>query len=310
MILTICPNPSIDCTIELDSLNVGKLNRVDNKVETYAGKALNVAVGVTRLGGSVQTTGFMFDAHARLFEYALDKEGVKHDFVYNSGSARTNYKIIDKRSMLTEINDRGETVQKIKQNELIEKVKTLSPNFDIVVMSGSLPRGVEPSFYGEVLKVIPDSVKVIVDAEKANMLSALAVREVFMVKPNLRELEAFTGKIVRDLHDMVKASKAYLDKGVKYVLVSLGAEGAVLTDGTDSYFCKSASVAVNSTVGAGDSMVSAVCMGIEKGVNMPELLRMAASAGTAAVTTSGTGLFYKDKYDEIYTKIYSEKIYL
>ena len=46
MILTICPNPSIDCTIELDSLNVGKLNRVDNKVETYSGKALNVSVGI------------------------------------------------------------------------------------------------------------------------------------------------------------------------------------------------------------------------------------------------------------------------
>ena len=50
MILSICPNPSIDCTIELDSLNVGMLNRIDNKVETYSGKALNVAVGVARLG--------------------------------------------------------------------------------------------------------------------------------------------------------------------------------------------------------------------------------------------------------------------
>ena len=50
MILAICPNPSIDCTIELDSLNVGKLNRIDSKVETYSGKALNVAMGVARLG--------------------------------------------------------------------------------------------------------------------------------------------------------------------------------------------------------------------------------------------------------------------
>jgi 1-phosphofructokinase len=108
---------------------------------------------------------------------------------------------------------------------------------------------------------------------------------------------------------MVKASAKYLNMGVKYVLVSLGAEGAVLTDGTESFFCKSASVAVNSTVGAGDSMVSAVCVGVEKGVPMQEILRMAAAAGTAAVTTSGTNLFYRDKYNEIYSKIYSEKIY-
>ena len=274
MILTICPNPSIDCTIELDSLNVGKLNRVDNKVETYSGKALNVAVGVARLKEKSFATGFMFDAHARLFEHVLDKEGVEHKFVYNKGNARTNYKIIDKRSMLTEINDKGETVTKEKQQELIDTVKDLAPNYDIAVMSGSLPKGVASEFYAQVLSVIPENVKVIVDTEKANMLSAIGSREIFMVKPNLRELEEFTGKIVRDLHDMVNASKKYLNKGVKYVLVSLGAEGAVLTDGTESFFCKSASVAVNSTVGAGDSMVSAVCVGIEKGVPMQEILRM------------------------------------
>ena len=309
MILSICPNPSIDCTIELDSLNVGKLNRVDNKVETYSGKALNVAVGVARLGGRSFATGFMFDAHARLFEQVLDREGVKHDFVYNHGSARTNYKIIDKKSMLTEINDRGETVSKIKQMELIEKVKTIAGDYEIAVMSGSLPKGVDPSFYGKVLEGIPKNVKVIVDTEKNNMLSALNSREIFMAKPNLRELEEFTGKNVHTLQDMVSASKKYLDRGVKYVLLSLGSEGAVLTDGRESYFCKSASVAVNSTVGAGDSMVAATCVGIEKGVPMQEILRMATAAGTAAVTTSGTNLFYKDKYDEIYSKVYSERIY-
>jgi 1-phosphofructokinase len=292
----------------MDSLNVGMLNRIDSKVETYSGKALNVAVGVARLKEKSFATGFMFDAHARLFEHVLDKEGVEHKFVYNKGSARTNYKIIDKRSMLTEINDKGETVSKEKQQELIQTVKELSPNYDIAVMSGSLPKGVAPEFYGQVLSVIPKNVKVIVDTEKSNMLSAIESREIFMVKPNLRELEDFTGKIVRDLQDMVKASRKYIDKGVKYVLVSLGGEGAVLTDGTESFFCKSASVAVNSTVGAGDSMVSAVCVGIEKGVPMQEILRMAAAAGTAAVTTSGTNLFYKDKYLEIYRKIKTEPI--
>ena len=309
MILTICPNPSIDCTIELDSLNVGKLNRVDKKVETYSGKALNVAMGVARLGEKSYATGFMFDAHARLFEQVLDKEGVKHDFVYNTGSARTNYKIIDKRAMLTEINDKGESVSKLKQMELVDKVKEISGDYEIAVMSGSLPKGVDPSFYGKVLSAIPSHVKVIVDTEKANMLSALDSREVFMVKPNLRELEEFTGKSIHSLQEMVSASKKYLDRGVKYVLISLGSEGAVLTDGRDSYFCKSASVAVNSTVGAGDSMVAATCVGIQKGVPMQEILRMATAAGTAAVTTSGTNLFYRDKYKEIYSKVYSEKIY-
>lgn len=308
MILTICPNPSIDCTIELNSLNVGMLNKIDSKVETYSGKALNVAVGVARLGEKSFATGFMFEDHGRMFEHVLDKEGVKHNFVYNKGSARVNYKIIDKRSMLTEINDRGETVTTDKQAELVELVKNISPDYEIAVMSGSLPKGVNPEYYAQVLSVIPKNVKVIVDTERANMLSAIGSREIFMAKPNLRELENFAGQTVTTLNDMVKAAYKYIDLGVKNVLVSLGADGAILTDGTDSYFCKSASVAVNSTVGAGDSMVAATCVGLIQGVPMHELLRMSVAAGTASVTTSGTNLFYRDKYKEIYAKIFSQKM--
>lgn len=308
MILSVCPNPSIDCTIELDSLNVGRLNRIDNKVETYSGKALNVAIGVARLNENSVATGFMFDNHKTMFERNLDKENVKHDFVLNHGFARVNYKIIDKKSMLTEINDRGEEVGRDKQLELIEKVKKLSEEADILVMSGSLPKGVSSEYYGEVLSVVPKRVKVIVDAEKDNTLSAIKSREIFMVKPNLKELENFSEMTIRSKSDIIKASKKYIEMGVKYVLASMGTEGAILTDGTESYFCKSASVAVNSTVGAGDSMISAVCVGLKQGVPMSEILRRAVSAGTAAVTTSGTNLFYKDKYDEIYTKVFAEKI--
>ena len=307
MILTICPNPSIDCTIELDNLNVGMLNRVANKVETYSGKALNVAKGVARLGEKSIATGFMFDEHAKLFELSLEKEGVSHDFVYNTGSARVNYKIIDKKAMLTEINDVGNKVSREKQLELIEKVKKLSSECSVAVMSGSLPAGVDKEFYHEVLAVIPDRVKKIVDTERDNMLSAVQ-SPVFMVKPNLRELEAFANQTLHTKKEMIKAAEKYLELGVENVLISLGADGAILTNGSESYYCKSASVAVNSTVGAGDCMVAAACVELEKGVSMQELLRCSVAAGTAAITTSGTNLFYRDKYEEIYSKIYAEKV--
>lgn len=308
MILTICPNPSIDCTIELDSLNVGKLNRIDNKVETYSGKALNVAMGVARLGEKSLATGFMFDNNAKLFEHNLEKEGVKYSFVYNKGSARVNYKIIDKRSMLTEINDRGETVSIEKQEELVKLVQTLSEDCNIAVMSGSLPKGMDSSFYGQVIKNIPERVKVIIDAEKNNTLSAIESRPICLVKPNLTELEGFVGSTINSFDDILKASSKYLDKGVENVLVSLGGDGAILTNGSSAWFCKSLSVAVNSTVGAGDCMVASTAVSIENGLPMPEILRRAVSAGTAAVTTSGTNLFYKDKYLEIYDKVYPERL--
>lgn len=308
MILTICPNPSIDCTIELESLNVGMLNRIQGKVETYSGKALNVAIGVSRLGEKCTATGFMFANQQRTFEHVLTGEGVCCDFVSCAGDTRVNYKIIDKKSMLTEINDVGEEVSNEKQAELVVKAASLAAEADIAVMSGSLPKGVSGDFYGKVISHLPKHVKVVVDAEKTNVLSAMNARELFMVKPNVKELENFSGVKVRKLADVLAAAKVYFEKGVKYVLASLGTEGAVLTDGKDSFYCKSASVAVNSTVGAGDSMVAAACVGVYNGVPMREILKEAVAAGTAAVTTSGTNLFYKDKYKEIYSRLQTERI--
>lgn len=77
MILSVCPNPCVDCTIELDTLKLGGLNRIENKIITYSGKALNVAIGVARLGGDSFATGFMFNDNGKMFVHTLDDENVK-----------------------------------------------------------------------------------------------------------------------------------------------------------------------------------------------------------------------------------------
>ena len=302
MILTVCPNPSMDCTIEVDDLNVGMLNRISNKIETYSGKALNVAIGVARLGGAALATGFMFESNGRMFEHALDKEGVRHRFVWNAGSVRVNYKIIDKKSMLTEINDRGDEVYPAQQEELLELVEALAKQADIAVVSGSLPKGVPPAYYGKLLACIPSSVRTITDTETANLVYALKEKP-YLVKPNLKELENYSRRTLVTPGEILSAAEEMLEAGAQNVLVSLGAEGAILTDGNKRYYCKSANVAINSTVGAGDSMIASACMQILKDAPLCEVLRHGVAAGTAAITTSGTNLFYRDKYEEIYSQI-------
>ncbi|MBR2441892.1 MAG: hypothetical protein IKB20_02340, partial [Clostridia bacterium] len=101
MILTVCMSPSTDVTIELDSLNVGKTNIVKSKRLSFRGKALNVAVGVARLGEEAYTTGLMYKENGFVFENVLYKEGVKYSFVWNKGRVREKYKFIDSKAMLT-----------------------------------------------------------------------------------------------------------------------------------------------------------------------------------------------------------------
>lgn len=307
MILTVCPNPSIDCTVELQTLNVGKVNRIENKILTYSGKALNVAIGVSRLGGDVAATGFMFERDAAQFLQSLYSEGVKTDFVTTSGNVRINYKIIDNHSMMTEINDKGEAVPLEKQKELIQKVKRLGENASIAVLSGSLPAGVDDGYYLELIKNLPKSTKVIVDCEGEKLKRAMSAG-VFMVKPNLAEMESINNCEYNTKEEMIEGAKRLIGLGAENVLLSLGRRGAILTDGKTHLYCKSATVAVNSTVGAGDSMISACAYKIEQNSPRDEILRCAVAAGTASITTPGTNLFYKDKYEEIYKRIFVEEI--
>ena len=295
-------SPSVDVTIELDSLNVGKVNVVKNKTLSFTGKAINVAIGVARLGSEAYATGFMYNENGAMFESALDKEGVNFSFVWNSGRVRENYKCIDQKSMLTEINDVGGQVASEKLIELLQMIRNFSSRSSVTVISGGLPRGVDASYYRELFRAVdPHSLK-IADTEGAKMFAALEAG-IDLVKPNLEELQETLGREFRDKDDMLAGCRELLDRGAKTVLLSLGKDGAVITDGSKNYYCKSINVAVNSTVGAGDGMVAAAATMMKHGAPLPDILRAGVAAGTATVTTFGTISFTKNKYDEIYNSL-------
>lgn len=300
MILTVCMSPSVDVTIELDSLNIGKVNVVKNKTLSFTGKAINVAIGVARLGAQAYATGFMYNENGAMFERALDKEGVGFSFVWNSGRVRENYKCIDQKSMLTEINDIGGQVGNEKLVELLQMIRNFSSRSDVTVISGGLPRGVDAGYYRELFRAVdPKSLK-IADAEGAKLFAALEAG-IDLVKPNLEELEETLGREFRDKEDILSGCREFLDRGAKIVLLSLGKDGAIITNGTKNYYCKSINVAVNSTVGAGDGMVAAAANMLQQGAPLQEILRAGVAAGTATVTTFGTVSFTKNKYDEIFS---------
>lgn len=306
MILTVCLNPCTDVTIELDSLNVGKINHVKSKTLSFTGAALNVAIGVARLRGQSYATGFMYNENGSLFERALDREGVPSAFVWNKGRVRENYKFIDNKSMLTEVNDVGENISEHKQDELVEMVGNLSKTSSVMVVSGSLPQGVESDYYTKLFSVAAAGTLKIADTEGPRLLAALKA-ELDLVKPNKDELQNTLGQELRSRDDMLKGCYALLDKGAKRVLLSLGKKGAIITDGSKNYYCKSINVAINSTVGAGDGMVAAASMMLEQGAELDDILRAGVAAGTATVTTFGSISFTKEKYDEIYANLKIEE---
>lgn len=306
MILTVCPCPCIDVSMEVDSLGVGRANKIISKRTFYTGKALNVAVGLARLNARVFATGFMFEENGNNFEHELHREGVPYKFVWNKGRASENYSIIDNKSMLTEFDDAGPEVCAEKKDELISLVARMAGNCECVVISGGLPNGVNPDFYGEIIKAVPKSVATVVDAEGDSLKEALK-HGVHLVKPNLGELERTFGKKIATKQEMLAACGEVLDMGAKYVLLSLGKQGAVITDGSSNFYCKSVNVAMNSTVGAGDAMVAAAAGALVKNAPLREILCCGVAAGTAAVTQPESISFTKEKYEEILSNLSVKK---
>ncbi len=307
MILTVCMSPCTDVTIELDTLNVGQTNIIKSKKLSFTGKALNVAIGVARLGGDAYTTGLMYNENGYMFENELDKEGVKFSFVWNKGRVRENYKFIDSRSMLTEVNDVGQEVGEEKLKDVLSIVRNVSSRSSVTVISGGLPRNTKPEYYGDLVRAVDPGSLRIVDATGQRMFSALN-EGVDLVKPNIEELESTLGRRIVSKDDMLEGCYDLLDRGAKCVLLSLGKQGAIITNGTDSFYCKSINVAVNSTVGAGEGMVAAAAMQMEQGAPLEEILRAGVAAGTATVMTVDQVSFTKDTYNDVRSMLQVSRI--
>lgn len=302
MILTVCMSPSTDVTIELDTFNVGKTNFVKSKTFSFGGKALNVAIGVKRLGGEPFATGLMYNENGYVFENALNKEGVPFTFAWNKGRVRENYKFIDSRSMLTEVNDVGQEITKEKAEEVLNLIRLQSSRSSVTVLSGGLPKNLSPEFYGEMVKAVHTSSLKIVDASGQRLFSAIA-EGVDLVKPNIDELESALGRTVADQQDMIQGCRELIDRGAKRVLLSLGKQGAIITDGVRSYHCKSMNVAVNSTVGAGDAMVAAAALKLQEDAPLSEILRSGVAAGTARVMSMSKTSFTIEKYNDVISNL-------
>ncbi len=298
MILCICLSPCIDVNMEVDSLSVGKSNKILNKRIYFTGKAINSARGLKRLGADAYATGFMYEDNGKLFEQELHYESVPYKFVWCKGRVRENYKFVDNKSMLTEVDDISPEVSEEKKAELIDLVRTLSAKSEAVVLSGGIAKGMEPSYYGEVLSAVPAGVKKIVDTSGDRLFEALKCG-VDIIKPNLQELQSTLKIKVNSKEDALLGCRELLRRGAKYVLLSLGKEGAILTDGNKNYYCKSINVAMNSTIGAGDAMIAAATFALARGGSMEDILRCGVAGGTAAVTMPDNITFRREKYDEV-----------
>jgi len=181
---------------------------------------------------------------------------------------------------LTELNDEGFSVGEKEQKRLVEIVE--QTDADMLACCGSLPPDVKEDFYYILANAAGPGVKFACDCEKSAMLPALRANPV-LIKPNRVELEAMTGGSLKTFSDIVNAARFLVARGAGTVLVSMGADGAIIVNNSAAFWGQySQKIEPISPMGCGDAMFAAACGAIQNGGSLVEIL----SEGIAAATLS------------------------
>lgn len=302
MIYTVTLNPAIDYVVGLDALIPGAVNRCSRETVELGGKGINVSRVLHNMGIKTTALGFIAGFTGRGLEQGLQAMGIPTRFIsVLDGMTRINVKI--HAGQETEINGIGPQVTAYELEMLMAQLAGVGPG-DTVVFSGSVPKCLPADTYARLMDCLPLGVRTVVDTGADALRSALT-RNPFLVKPNLAELEDFFGLSVKSRENILSAAGKLQEMGAKNVIVSMGAQGALLLDefGRAHWAEAPQGVVVNS-VGAGDSMVAGFLAAFSKGEDYAESLRMGIAAGSA--TAFQTGLAQIEQILELFMKIHPD----
>ena len=288
-ILTVTLNPCIDRTIAIHGFNYGGLNCPLYIRDDVGGKGINVSKVLSDSGMEICTYALTAGGNGNKVKECVASVGGRGIFTDCEGETRVNIKLQDTKSgITTEINDRSFGISEDKA-EVIEKTITeLLSDCCIMVLSGSLPRGIDKGFYARLTdKAKEKGVKVILDADGDKLKEGIGAKP-YAIKPNIHEFGQLNGKEYQNNDELIQDMKKYVDSGISLVAVSMGAEGAIFADKTGVASAKPFDIKCESTVGAGDSMVAAMAYCICKGESLTSIAKHCTAAGTLTSSKKGT----------------------
>jgi len=290
-VVTLMLNPSVDVMLEFDEFLKTKTNRIKNRIELMGGKGLNVSCVLSTFGVSVCATGFIGSDRKNELANVLKTSGIENAFVEIDGTTRTNFKFMDKsEGTITEANDAGFSVNNGNILELESKLNCVLNDAEILVLTGSLPKGVEIDFYAKCIeKANEKGIKCILDTSGEALKLAIS-KKPYAIKPNFDELCELAGKEVCEIEEIKKLSSQILDSGVSLIAVSMGDKGAMFFNNEKIITAKTFEIEFKSAVGAGDSMVAAMCYSILTKKNLEETAKLSVAAGCITTSKSATNL--------------------
>lgn len=284
--VTITLNPAIDQTVNISNFTTGAVNRVETVRSNPGGKGVNVASSLADYGQRVAVTGFLGRENSATFEMLFEEKQIEDRFVMIAGQTRMGIKVVDPvRQQTTDINFPGAPPS-------AEDLVALSDTLDsfaarCFVLAGSLPPGVKPGIYRQLIMALKGKGgQIVLDASDEPLRLALNSKP-DLIKPNIHELETLAGRRLPDSASVIQAAREFIARGVGMVVASMGREGACFVSANEAVIAVPPDVPVRSTVGAGDAMVAGIIAGQSRGLSLAECARLATAFSMHALTRQG-----------------------
>lgn len=271
------------------------------------GGGLNVARAIHQLGGTSLPLYVAGGMNGQMLQNLLQAENLPEHRIPIMGDTRESFTVFEEATTHQyRFNIPGPSLTEAEWRSALDVITALTPRPDYVVASGSLPPGVPVDFYVQLAaRVAAWSARLIIDTSGAPMQAIVdECASVYMIKPNLGELASLVGRELLDDEDIVTAARELLARcEVEILVVSLGAGGALLIANDEVTILRAPTVPIRSKIGAGDSTVAGITLGMVRGLTLHEAVRFGVAAGAAAVMTPGTNLCRRDDTERLYAQM-------
>lgn len=308
MIYTITLNPALDRSIWINRTTPDDCNRIEKEQLHAGGKGIDVSRILTSFGVKNKALGFVGGFAGEELEGMLINEGIICDFVKISGRTRTNIIINDMTSgNQTLYNARGPEISAYELMQIIHQVKDLEhPEF--VILSGSLPGGVNPEIYRKIIEISKNKgAKVVLDTDGEALRIGMQGCPT-IIKPNIHELSRIAGRPLETLEAIIQLAKEMRVEGPELILVSMGSDGMLMVCEQGQFLAKPPAVEVKNTIGAGDSAVAGFIHGLTTSDDLKQALKYAVASGTATILQTGTAVCKQEDFHALLAQITVERV--
>lgn len=285
MILTVTLNPAIDKILILNGFEIHKLHRLDSRemsMTVPGGKGVNIALNLKVLGDDAIATGFAGGHEGHLLCDSLRQNGVTTSFIFTEGSTRTNTSILDTlHETLTEINDFGQEIQEDDLLFLLESYERLLNRVDMVVLAGSLPKGVIEDVYRQMIIMAQGhGIKVVLHAAP-KYIDPLIDSGPFLINPDMRSYHRFMGRPLDGVDEFIKAGREVIayQKDTEFVIFTHRIENVVAVTRKQSYILRPRDLKIVNMLGYADAYLAGFIHAYRQNLPTPDVLRYASAAG-------------------------------